>query len=171
MKTLLKILIIILILGIFGFLGYKIIYKLKVKKKAAEMIAMLPDFKFYRLSGEAFTRNNLLPDMPVVVFHFSPDCENCKYEAGEFAKNMHLFQHTQILMISSKAKERIDEFIKYFKLNEHPQVTALWDTDNQFFNYFGMGMNPLTIIYNKKQELVKYYKGEVQVEEIHKRIQ
>lgn len=168
MKTAFKIFILIVVPAILGFLGYKTIRKLQVRKQTAKQIQMLPDFKFYSMNEHEFSRKDLILGMPVVIFHFSPDCENCQYETSEIMKNINFFKQTQLVMISSKAKEKIEEFISYFKLNEHPQITVLHDRDNKFFDFFGMGMSPLTMIYNGKQQLVKYYKGEVNVEAIQK---
>lgn len=170
-KTILRLSIIVLVVAVLGYLGYKIAYKLRVKNEMAQKIAILPEFTFHTLNEETFSKKNLQPDKAVVVFHFNPECENCQYETKEITEKINLLENAQILMVSAKAREKIDSFVVYFKLNEIPQITVLHDRDDKFFDIFGLGMYPATLIYNHKWELVKYYKGEVRVEAIQKGIE
>lgn len=170
-KTIIKLSIIILVVGVLGYLGVQITHKLKVKKEMAEKIAMLPEFTFYKLNGEEFSKKDLKPDMPVVVFHFNPDCENCQHETMDITEHISMLEGSQIMMVSGKSKEKIDTFVTYFKLNEHPEIVVLHDRNDKFFDVFALGMYPATLIYSSKQELVKYYKGEVRIEAIKKCIE
>src|ERR1044071_110503 len=103
-KRILKISLVTGLLAFFGIMVYTIAHKLNVKKEAEEKISSLPPFKFYTLAGDGFTEGNVEHGKPVVIIHFSPDCENCQEEAVELDKNIALLGNTQVLMISEAAQ-------------------------------------------------------------------
>src|SRR6185295_19307523 len=99
-RTILKITVVTLITAFLGFMVYEIVSKLRIKNAAAEKIKDIPDFKFYTLSDEGFTNQNILANKAVVIIHFSPDCENCQDEVIDLQKDIGLFSDVEILMVS-----------------------------------------------------------------------
>jgi peroxiredoxin len=143
-----------------------------VQKEATEKMKQLPAFKFYTVDKQAFTHKDLLTDQPVVIIHFSPDCENCQHEAVQLQSKMDLLQGVQILMITADKKaDVVTKFMNDYKLNLYPLITPLMDIDYTFFKSFGMEVNPLIFIYGKDGNLKKYYKGETKIEAIKKALQ
>jgi thiol-disulfide isomerase/thioredoxin len=167
-KKILKTGIVTGLIVFFGIMGFTIVQKLMIKKAAAEKISELPAFKFYTLDDAGFTNENIPAGMPVVIIHFSPDCENCQEEAVDLEKNMALLGGVQILMVTEAEKDEVRKFMTDYNLDEQPQVIPLRDKDGIFFTVFGMVLNPLVFIYDKQHRLVKLYKGQTKAEAIQK---
>jgi thiol-disulfide isomerase/thioredoxin len=167
-RKILKIVIPALVIGLLGFLIYGIVTKLNIKSAAEEKIKEVPDFKFYTLSNNGFTNENIPANKAVVIIHFSPDCENCQDEASDLQKDIGLLPDVEILMVSEAKKEEVAKFMMDYKLDSNPQIIALLDKDHVFFKAFGQVLNPLVYIYNKEHKLVRHYVGQTRVEAISK---
>jgi peroxiredoxin len=167
-KKVFKISIIVFLFGFFGTMGFLIVRQLMIKKEAAEKIQDVPAFKFYTLANTGFTNDSIANGKPVIIIHFSPDCENCQDEARELQQKLPGLGDVQVLMIADGKKEPVEKFMIDYRLNVFPQIKPLLDNDGVFFKAFGVALNPLVIIYNNEHRFVKMYKGQTKVEAIRK---
>lgn len=146
-----------------------IVRKLEKKQVIEAKISRLPSFSFATLDDRLY--NSLeIKTGPVLVVHFHPECEHCKYEIMEIIKSdiPTLFKH--VVLISSANIDTVKKFILEFNYPDIKSITTLYDPLNEFEDIFGSGTVPSTYIYDKELNLLNIYHGEVKPESILKHI-
>jgi len=147
-------------------LGYKIVSTINKKNKIQKSIAVLPDFKFYSLENQPFTKDSLLPNQSTLFLFFNTTCEHCQYETEEILKNAGLLSKKNVLYISSQSIQEIKAFDSTYHLTSYPFIILLRDSTSNFYKIFGTSIVPSSVIYNDKGMLVKTFKGEVKIDAI-----
>jgi peroxiredoxin len=170
MRKYIKPIIIVALLGIFGFLGYSIVTKAGQKKAAEEKAQQLPEFTFHTADGDAYASTSLVKGKPVLLVYFDPDCEGCQYEAYEIQKNSELVKDIQVLMVTAADPEKAKQFFTDYDLKSHSFIKLLIDKDQTFLKIFGAAVTPMQVLYNKDHRLVKIFKGEIKMEAIIKQL-
>jgi len=168
MKKLLKLIIIILVVLLFTFLGHKIITKIQQKEVVSQRLKIIPEFSFKTLENSDFSNANLKPNIPTIFIYFNTDCDFCQHEAQNISEKIELFKHTRLFFVSIENIETIKVFAKTYNLNNHNNITFLYDYTRTFSTRFGANTTPYILIYNKNKELVKKHKGQLKVEAILK---
>lgn len=171
MRRIFKVVIILIVIGLLGYMVYQIAGNIKARKELSEQIQSLPDFEFQVINGEVFKSSDIKVDLPVVVVYFNPNCEECQYEIQQIRDNISLFQDVQILLVSPVKKEVLLEFYDKYNLDKYSQITVLLDHKDNFHTVFGPASYPTIFIYNKLHQLIKRYKGETKVEAVLKALQ
>jgi|JI8StandDraft_1071087.scaffolds.fasta_scaffold34629_2 peroxiredoxin len=166
MKKLIKFSLILLLLAIIAFLGYKITTKAQYKKDVENRIQNIPIFSFPSLQGTAFTNDHLSVGKNILFVYFNSECEHCQYEASEISKHLDQFHHTQIIFISYEPLESIRLFAEKYGLSNRDGVVFLQDKKGVFSEQFDANSIPYLLIYNKEHQLVKKYKGEVKIQAV-----
>lgn len=168
-KKTIKIILGLALLVVFGCFAYYTVTR-AMKKESALKLKTMPDFKFYTMNDEAYTQDNVPSGKPLLVLHFSTDCEHCQNEAKDLKKNISWFENVHILMVSDKSKEEINTFSQDYGLKEYPQIVFLRDTTSAFFYSFGTASFPLAYVYDSDRNLVKNFTGETTMDVIKKAI-
>jgi thiol-disulfide isomerase/thioredoxin len=158
--------IIILIIFFVGFLSYKIIAKVKSKNELSKITLNMPEFKFYDLLHNPFTKDSLHAGTETMIIYFNPNCEHCQYEAEEIVKNAALLNKTIILFITNAADNDINKFDSIYHLSHFPFIKILKDSTNNFTKNFGKGIIPTTLFYDCKGKMIKRFTGEVKIDAI-----
>ena len=171
MKRILKIVVILIVLGLLGYMVFQISDKLKTRKELSEQIQSLPDFKFQLMDGEPFTISDIREGSPVVIVYFNPKCEECQYEVQQIRDNIDAFQGVELLLVTPAKKEVLLEFCNEYNLDKYPQLRVLMDKHDSFDTVFGPASYPTVFIYNRSHQLVKRYRGETKVEAVLKALQ
>jgi peroxiredoxin len=170
MRRFIKPLIIIVLVGFLGSMGYVIVSKLKTRSEAEQRVKILPDFTFYTLEDAPFGKAQLKKKLPVVIVHFDTDCESCQYEAIQIRKDIDLLKGVQVLMITPSEPAKVRKFFADYGLEGNPVITPLIEKNNDFFNTFGVAVTPFEMVYSSELKLVKEFKGEVKMEAIMKQL-
>lgn len=165
MKRLFTILFYAIVIVIFALLFF--IYLQNQKKTAiAEKIQSLPDFTFRTLGNSDFSKTDIIPEIPLIISYFHPECEHCQYDAKDIVKHKSDFNNCQILMISTSKTEEIKQFAEKYNLNELENLVLLHDTAFVFEDTFGKSPLPTLLIYSKEHKLLEKFSGEVKAEKI-----
>lgn len=149
----------------FSVIVYLLAQKIKQKNEAQLNVKKLPAFEFTTLEQTSFSNKDLKKGSLVFIF-FSTECDYCHYEARELKKNIDKFSDTQVCMVCSDEKSKVEDFVKVYDLDKYPQIKVVLDPQHKSFNYFSVSSVPVVYIYNKEAALVKEYKGEVKMEAI-----
>lgn len=164
MKTLFKIILLIILFLFTTYMISVIVSKVKQKKIITEKIQIIPQFTFLNVISQNFYTNDSIEDLKsCLIIYYNSECEHCQYEAELISKQIEQFKDYQILMISYEPIEKILAYRKKFKLN-YSFIEFLQDSKYQFDNIFGNSPFPSSFIYNKNRKLVKQFKGEVKTE-------
>jgi thiol-disulfide isomerase/thioredoxin len=147
-----------------------IVRKVYNNEVIAENIARFPAFSFMTLSNEPFNSKDI-KEGPVLVVHFHPECEHCRYEISEIFRSHIPESFTSVILVSAAHPDTIKVFLSRFNLYDFARVIALADTAYKFEDIFGKGIIPSSYIYNRKLELIKVFHGEVKPQIILNSIQ
>lgn len=120
----------------------------------------LPPFKLLKSDSSGWiTKADLQKHKRTIIMLFSPDCEHCQKQTEILMEHLDELKDVQIVMATTLPLEKIKEFIRRFKLNDHPNFFI--GRDNAMFLgiYFDLHSIPLLAIYNKKDELINVFEG------------
>ncbi|MFV0604668.1 MAG: hypothetical protein ACK5NK_02390 [Niabella sp.] len=99
-----KLLIILFVFLVVGFLSYKIISTIYNKADAEQRIVKLPPFTFFKLRGNVFNNDSLPSGKSTVVIYFNSDCEHCQYETQQLKSNVNELQPiANVLLVSPQS--------------------------------------------------------------------
>ena len=123
-------------------------------------ITQLPDFHFYDQGNKKFTKAQLKPNTPTIVFYFDPDCDHCQKQAGFIQKEITKFAAIQVVFVAFPASiEAITAFgRKYFPNQIGKNFHFLRDNDYLFDKFFGYSEAPSIYVFNKTGKCVKTVK-------------
>ncbi|WP_114790849.1 redoxin domain-containing protein [Niabella yanshanensis] len=164
MRIFAKYFTILALLGIGGFLVYRIVHTLNKKSLVKERISTLPPFNFYTLNNTHFGSDSLIKDKSTVIIYFNTGCEHCQYETNQILKNAETLQKSNFLLVSSESENLLRNFYRQYNLSAFPFVRLLRDADNIMYQIFGAKSVPTIFIYAKNGHLLKKYDGEVKIE-------
>jgi len=166
MRKLLLLLTGFLFVGALVFMSAKVYTKSRQNMESKLARQTLPAFEFYTLDSLAVSSSIAGHGKPVCLVYFDPECPHCESETREITSHLQEFGDAQILMVSANTPEKIAAFAQEFSLARYPTVQVLWDKEHLFYKWFGNAIVPSVYIYNKEQQLVKEYFGEVKAEAI-----
>lgn len=167
-KKIFKISVILIVGTLISYMSFRIVKKANAKKEAAESTSALPDFEFYTLQNELFTKGSLESNKPVAVLLFNTECDHCHYEVQGILKNITSFRAMQTLMISGEQTDHIEKFVNTYKLEDYPEIKVLRDKGGERLKRFGTESSPTVFIYDKSHRFSKKYTGETKPEAILK---
>jgi len=140
--------------------------KIFEKKKGEKIISTIPEFSFISQKNQSFSNKDLdNTKSRIIINHFSPTCDHCKYMASEFLKDSQKLKDAQIIMITSADSGSAAKFNNDFKLSILPNIKILRDTNYQFQKTFGTGVVPSFFIY-ERNKLVKKVIGETIIDNL-----
>jgi thiol-disulfide isomerase/thioredoxin len=121
----------------------------------------MPPFTILLTNGNSFSYKDLLPEKPVMLIYFAPDCEHCREFIKKLADNMNGFKQIQITLISYLPLPALQKFNKEFKLDQFPNI-KIGTEGNSFLvpAYFKIVKFPFTALYNKAGKLMGIFREE-----------
>ena len=168
MKKYLKIIIPIVLIGLFCFMIYNIISKINHKKEVAEQIKNLPKFEYQNLDESIFSNKNLKENTPTIFLYFNSDCDFCNHEANEIKGNIKKLDKFQLIFVSFEKPELIKAFSEKHELDKYDNITFIHDSKVTFATTFDVKSLPAIIIYDSKNKLIRKLKGQTKVSNILK---
>lgn len=153
--------VIICVLGLLSYLGYNFISKAKEKNQIARQLEIIPEFEFLTLKKKPYTKPDLKTNQNTVFIYFNSECDFCQHEAQSISDNLENFKNVQFIFISTESIATIQQFSEQYNLNNQHNITFLFDYLNIFSSQFDATSIPYLLIYDKKQELIKKHKGQL----------
>jgi len=161
----------IAVLGILSYLGYNVVTKVKEKNAIAEQLQTIPEFEFFTLEQQPFTKAELQPNLNTIFIYFKSDCDFCQYEAQNISDNLDSFKNVQFIFVSTESIEVIQDFSKQYNFYNQQNITFLYDNNSLFSSQFDATSTPYVLIYDKNQQLIKKHKGQLNVKGILRALQ
>ncbi len=165
MRTYLKWILLLLVVGLLSYLGWGFTSKLHRKQEATERIKELPDFTAYGVDHSKISRATFV-GRPTVLIYFDPDCDHCQREADELYKKAALLASAQILMLSSARLPELKTFVQMKQLNQLSNVVVAHIDRQVAYETFGFTSVPDVLIYHADGSLAKQFRGETSIEAI-----
>jgi thiol-disulfide isomerase/thioredoxin len=170
MKKKLKIIISIIVLCLFAFLGYTIVDKINHKYKIADNIKIMPHFEYRTLNNKVFNNKNLNQKFKTVFVYFNTECDFCNEEAQMISHNIDKFENTQLLFVSFEEPQKINEFALKHELLNYNEVFFIYDSKKTFATTFDIKSLPCIVLYNEDKQLIEKIKGQTKVETILRKL-
>lgn len=167
-KSILKLALLILVIGVISILVYKVISKTRERNAIANSIKTIPAFTFRALNNQQFTRENLKLNRSTVFLYFNSECDFCQLEAAKISDAIDDFKYVQLVFVSTEPMGKIKLFSENYKLNNKENIVFLNDSNDDFSNLFNATSIPFILIYDKNQTLKKIHKGQLTVKSILK---
>ena len=161
MKKYYKLILLVLFVGMFGFLIFQITSKIKHKKEVAENINTIPTFNFQNVNGGRFTNENILKNTQTLFIYFNSECEFCNEEAEMIKQNIDRFSTFQLIFVSIENPNKIKEFAIKHKLINYDKINFLSDPNVSFAPTFDVKSLPCLVLYDKNQHLFEKIKGQI----------
>jgi len=155
------ILVIISIFSLLSYLSYSIITKTKQKSEIAKKLQTIPDFELKTLDNVSFSNANLKQNTFTIFIYFNSECDFCQHEAENISQNLNKFKTVQFVFVSTEDIEIIKQFSKKYSLNNKSNITFLYDSNFLFTSQFNANSIPYILIYDKKNNLIKKHKGQL----------
>ena len=150
------------IFALLALLGYKTYRVRKIRSETEQNIEKLPALSAF-FPDSILSRSSF---SPVIVYHFSPDCEHCQFMAKEINGNIGKLDDTNILMITEASKKDALQFMTDYGLDNIQGVHLGIDSTYIFFKTFGSFAIPSFYVYNNKHVLTRAVKGETKIENL-----
>jgi thioredoxin-related protein len=133
----------------------------------------VPPFKLILPSDNTslYTKADLPKNKAVMMMIFSPDCEHCQHEIEEIIKNIADFKNIQIVMATMLPIEKVREFVTKYDLKRFSNIVVGKDQAYMLPSYYNIHNLPFLAFYNKKQNLISVFEGNLGVPKILKEFQ
>lgn len=136
---------------------------LKANADEAEEHRTLPVFTLMTTDHKSF-RSSEISSGPVLVVHFNPECEHCRYEIKSMTHSNLPSLGCCILLVTEAPSDSVTRFVNADSLYMYPSFKVLLDTAGVFGDLFGSTFIPSNYIYDKELRLVKSLEGEYKTE-------
>lgn len=170
MKRYFKTILLVTFLGIFLFLGFRIISQIIHKNEVAQNIKSIPVFSYQNINGKNFTNQSLKKETAVIFIYFNTECDYCINEAQMIKKNITQFKDLQLVFVSFENLELIKKFAQKHQLTTYDNVYFLSDNKVSFSTTFDSPSIPSMILYNKKHQLIEKIKGQTKTSTLLKKM-
>lgn len=118
----------------------------------------LPPFQITLHTGKIFRAQNLPLDKPVIIFYFSPECEDCHKFLEEMLESYDDFLNVSIAMITYLSVERVRSYVSENSLDKYPNIYVGTEGNSLFVaRYYGIRTFPFVVLYDKNGNLIKRY--------------
>lgn len=159
-----KTIVIVIILGVLSllaYLGYKVITKTQEKANISKQLQTIPEFEFLTMKDELFSNKNLKPNLPTIFIYFNSECDFCQHEAQTISDHIDKFKAVQFVFVSTEPIETIRQFSEYYHLSHQQNITFIHDKTYLFSSRFDATSIPYILIYDSNQKLLKKHKGQL----------
>ena len=130
----------------------------------------MPSFKMLLTNGKTFYSKDL-PQKPVVIIYFSPDCEHCQTLMNAFFKKANDFKKAEIIMVTFRPLNEVADFEKSYKTNKYSNIIVGTEVPVFFFRiYYNLVNTPFTVLFDKHGKYIYSYKKETPIDDLVMRL-
>jgi peroxiredoxin len=120
--------------------------------------ATVPDFDFYKLDDQPFTKKDLAASKMLLFIFFDVTCDHCHRAIQQFNNRHTELKNTAVYLISLDTKPAITNFLNTNAKNlmAMKNVTILQDLKNEFITRFQPRKYPSVFLYSPRKKLILY---------------
>lgn len=118
----------------------------------------IPDFRFIRKTGAAFTRQDLATGKLVFFVFFDITCEHCRKSMQYLNSHYRELSRTALYLVTMDPGPSAEAFLaaQAPQLAGQPNTLLLRDTRQQFITLFQPRKFPSLFLYSARQQLILY---------------
>lgn len=131
-------------------------------------VQSIPNFTFYRMNGQAFSKKDLTKDKKIVIVFFDITCDHCQHELKAMSDNYEKFKKAEFYLVSLDEVAGIKGFVSKYapKMSAKPNVTLLRDFNREFIIKFLPVQYPAMYVFSPKGHLIKYFGQNSKIKDI-----
>jgi cytochrome oxidase Cu insertion factor (SCO1/SenC/PrrC family) len=139
---------------------------------AVAQTGKVPPFRMVQKNGRIYKAENLPIGKPIIIFYFSPECEECHSLLEEMLNRMVELQSASIAMITYLSVESVSRYVDDNKLEKYPNLFVGTEGNTLFvMKYYDIVQFPFLALYTKDGNLVKrYYRGQIDLDDLLKNL-
>lgn len=120
--------------------------------------ATVPDFDFYKLDDQPFTKKDLAASKILLFIFFDVTCDHCHRAIQQFNNRHTELKNTAVYLISLDTKPAITNFLNTNakNLTTMKNVVVLQDLKNEFITRFQPRKYPSVFLYSPQKKLILY---------------
>jgi len=139
----------------------------RVDRKQLSHIRQLPGFRIISVdSTQCINTENIANGHPTIFFYFDPDCTHCQRLTKELLQHITQLRDTKLYWVTNGDEELLKRFYKFYHLDTMRNIMVGKDYEYSFYRTYLPPAVPYMAIYNDRKNLVKIYKGEIDVNSI-----
>jgi len=139
----------------------------RIKAGHSEETGKLPYLALLTIDDKGFNTSEIRTG-PVLVVHFNPECDHCKYEIQGIIESEMPSMGFRILLITQAPKDSVINFYRDYSISNYSSITVLLDSSGLFSENFKSKVIPSNYLYDKNLNLIKVLEGEYKTETIIK---
>lgn len=118
----------------------------------------IPDFRFIRKTGAAFTRQHLTPGKPIFFVFFDITCDHCRMSLQYLNSHYRELGRAALYLVTMDPGPSAEAFLATVapQLAKQPNALLLRDTRQQFITLFQPRKFPSLFLYSSRQQLILY---------------
>lgn len=132
----------------------------------------IPPFRMMQANGKIFKAESLPLKKPVVIFYFSPDCEECQKLTSELLDRMDDFLNVSFAMITYQPVENVKKYVIKNKLNNYNNIFIGTEGSSLFVrNWYNIMNFPYLVLFNTNGDIITSYSTkEIDLDDLYLRI-
>jgi cytochrome oxidase Cu insertion factor (SCO1/SenC/PrrC family) len=125
-------------------------------------------FRMVQKNGKVYKAENLTLGKPIIIFYFSPECEECHSMLEEILSRMEEFKLASIAMITYLSVESVAKYVDDNNLEKYPNMFVGTEGNLLFvLNYYDIVQFPFIALYTREGNLVKkYYNSQIDMDDL-----
>jgi peroxiredoxin len=131
-----------------------------------DRITLWPDFNLLSYDGGSVISGELIGDTPVILVYFNTECQICQLKFEEIQTDGSLQQYARLVFVSDESPEIVNNYLSKTGIDQMEQILFLYDHELSVKEYFDIQGVPVTYIYTDEGELIRYYRGQVSIDEL-----
>ncbi|MBL7698404.1 MAG: redoxin domain-containing protein [Chitinophagaceae bacterium] len=129
----------------------------------------LPVFEIETVGKGAYSTAKLKKNTPTLIMFFSPGCDHCIHQFEAMQKRMNDFKNYQIVMATYQPIEELAEFNKKYQIQKYPNIVTGRDANYFLPPFYEIANFPYMAFYDKNQQLVTTFEGNLSVDDMLKK--
>ena len=132
----------------------------------------VPPSRMVLKNGQVYKAENLPLGKPILIFYFSPECEECHSVLEEVLDRIVEFKSASIAMITYLSVESVAKYVDDNELEKYPNIVVGTEGNLLFvLKYYDIVQFPFIALYTKEGNLVKkYYKNQIDINDLIKNL-
>jgi thioredoxin-related protein len=129
-------------------------------------VPTIPPFTILQADSSTVFKKSDLPNKPLLIILFDPNCDHCQHETEEIIAHIEDFKKIQIVMVTNADFADLRKFYNNYELFKYKNIVAGVELKYFLATFFAIRNLPYLAMYNKKGDLITTFEGNMKVEKI-----
>jgi thioredoxin-related protein len=145
---------------------------LSISIQVSAQAGKVPPFRMIQGNGTLFRAQDLPVGKPIIIFYFSPECEDCHKLTNEILSRINDLRGVSIAMITYQSVENVRKYVIDYRLSSYNNIFVGTEGSSLFVrNYYNITKFPFLVLFDKNgNQVVKYPENQVNTDDLCRRV-